>query len=321
MTATETPEAQGGTPGVMTEQSHSRQRRGNVNALPLWARDILATPPPAGNGFHNWLFRAARALIKCGRDDGDILATLENAAEACGRLVPRIEITSAVNNARRLNTAHHPYAQQKSAWPDLDEAARRAITARGAGLVDLWEDSPVRPDESMDSDFYVDALFPADALICAAKALYNAGTLPREDWRGRLGGLQYMVPSPMLARTGLNQNGEETARCLQNTGARRFLVIEADTGTADEQAAVLLHLANEAPLTLALHTGGKSVHGWFYCAGQPEDAMRRFMRQACRLGADYATFTRCQLVRVPEGTNAKNGARQRVYYFSPDTIL
>jgi hypothetical protein len=45
------------------------------------------------------------------------------------------------------------------------------------------------------------------------------------------------------------------------------------------------------------------------------------MRRACRLGADYHTFTRCQLVRLPEGLNAKTGKRQRVHFFNPHVIL
>ncbi|MBU3665540.1 MAG: hypothetical protein FGM15_06645 [Chthoniobacterales bacterium] len=321
MTAKETPETQGGAPGVKTERSQSTTTGGSVKQLPTWARDLLASPPTAGAGFHGWLFRCARALFTCGRDEGDIRQILENAAAACGRHVPGREIGDAIKNAQRTANTRQPYAQERKPWPEADETARRAITASGAGLCDLWEESPVRPDESMDAEFYADALFPADALLCVAKANSNAATLPRGEWRGRLNGLQYVVPSPMITRTGLNQDGDETPRCLQNTGARRYIVIEADTGTADEQAAILLHLAKDYPLALALHSGGKSVHGWFYAAGQPEESLRLFMRRACRLGADYHTFTRCQLVRLPEGLNAKTGKRQRVYYFNPQVIL
>jgi hypothetical protein len=32
--------------------------------LPQWARDILSAIPLAGEGFHHWLFLAARALQK-----------------------------------------------------------------------------------------------------------------------------------------------------------------------------------------------------------------------------------------------------------------
>src|SRR4029077_6567707 len=68
-------------------------------------------------------------------------------------------------------------------------------------------------------------------------------TAKREEWRGRMSKLQLIVPNPMVALNGLNQSGEVSHRCLENTGARQFLVVEFDTGTMDEHAALLLHLA------------------------------------------------------------------------------
>jgi hypothetical protein len=94
-------------------------------------------------------------------------------------------------------------------------------------------------------------------------------------------------------------------------------VIEQDSGTIDEQAAVLLHLAERAPLAVAVHSGSKSIHGWFYCLGQSEEKLRSFMQYAVSLGADRATWTRSQFVRMPDGTRA-NGKRQAVYFFNPE---
>ena len=41
---------------------------------------IISSPPRSGEGFHNWLFRAARSLWKCGRHENDIREFLQNAA-------------------------------------------------------------------------------------------------------------------------------------------------------------------------------------------------------------------------------------------------
>ena len=49
---------------------------------------------------------------------------------------------------------------------------------------------------------------------------------------------------------------------------------------------LLLHLASHAPLALVVHSGIKSIHGWFYCIGQPEEKLRSFMRYAVSLGAE-----------------------------------
>jgi len=118
---------------------------------------------------------------------------------------------------------------------------------------------------------------------------------------------------------GLTKEGKESAHCLDNTGERRFLVVEFDQSTANEQAAILLHLAQRAPMVLAVHSGGKSLHGWFYCASQAEDHLRRFMEYAVSLGADTATWTRSQFVRMPDGIRG-NGKQQPIFYFNPSLV-
>lgn len=119
----------------------------------------------------------------------------------------------------------------------------------------------------------------------------------------------------MSATTGLTQEGRPSARCLGNTGPRQFLVVEQDSGTPDEQAAILLHLAERAPLVLALTSGGKSLHGWFSCQGTSDDKLKAFFNYAVMLGADPATWTPCQLVRMPEGRR-DNGKRQAVLFLN-----
>jgi len=59
-------------------------------------------------------------------------------------------------------------------------------------------------------------------------------------------------------------NSNEEARLLE-----RFAAEGRDV--RDLCAALLLHLAEKVPLALAVHSGGKSLHGWFYCAEVPEE--------------------------------------------------
>ena len=106
----------------------------------------------------------------------------------------------------------------------------------------------------------------------------------------------------MTARSGLTQDGKQSSHALSITGQRRFLVIEFDQGDVDDHAALLWHLALKAPLAMIVHSGSKSLHGWFFCAGQPEERLRQVMRYCVSLGADRATWTRSQFVRMPDGT-------------------
>jgi hypothetical protein len=165
----------------------------------------------------------------------------------------------------------------------------------------------------------IDALFPGNPLLCCGKSNSEFATRPRETWRGRLADLQLIVPNPMTQRTGLTQDGKESEHTLSNTGERRFMVLEFDRGSIDDHASLLIHLIARAPMALGLHSGGKSLHGWFYCAGQPEEPWRQFMDYAVSLGADPATWTMSQFVRMPDGIR-DNGKRQVIYWFNPNVI-
>jgi hypothetical protein len=290
--------------------------------LCYWLRDLLASPPRAGEGVHGWLFQVARQL-HAHLPAGEIVRLLETQVANCGRHVPRSEIVAAVQNA--LACAWRPSGkagavQTVSKWPVVNQEQREAILHDGCGLADLWEASPVRIEDSkVHTERIVDALFPDNPLLCCGKSNSIFDTRPREDWRGQLAELALIVPSPMTAVSGLTKEGRESKHALDNTGERHFLVVEFDQGTPDEHAALLLHLASYGPMVLAVHSGNKSLHGWFYCAGQPEDLLCRFMRYSCSLGADRATWSRCQFCRMPDGTR-DTGKRQTVFYYNPQPL-
>ena len=293
-----------------------------VGELPQFVRDLLASPPKAGEGVNLWLFRAARILHAC-RTETEILDTLRAVTVGCGRVVTEKEIRRAVENSRGAAWRPGESNSFRSAplWPQVNQEQLQAILQEGYELVDLWEDSPIRLDDNEShTEEIVDVLFPDNPLLCCGKSKSKFATRPRKEWRHwHLSELQLIVPSPMIARTGLTQEGKESEHTLRNTGSRRFLVIEFDTGGINEHAVLLRHLAEYAPMVITVHSGKKSLHGWFYCFGQPEARLEAFMRHAVTLGADKATWSRSQFVRMPDGTR-DNGNRQTVYFFNPEVI-
>lgn len=290
-----------------------------TSPLPQFLRDLLASPPSAGDGVHVWLFRVARQL-HAHLPAGEIVSLLESRVAKCGRHVSRAEIVAAVQSSLPCAWQARGGAGQRPAvlrWPTVNQEQREAIVRDGGGLAELWGRSPVRiEDNAARTEEIIDRLFPGNPLLCCGRSSSVFDTKPRAAWRGELAKLQFIVPSPMSAIEGVTKGGKRSRHTLSNTGERRFLVVEFDTGTTDEHAAVLMHLAGRAPLVLAVHSGGKSLHGWFYCAGRPEEQLRRFMGYAVSLGADPATWTRSQFVRVPDGTRA-NGRRQNVHFLNP----
>lgn len=221
--------------------------------------------------------------------------------------------------------------------PDFDLI--KAVAFTGNGLADLWEASPVRLDSNKpNTEDIIDLLFPGDPLLCCGWSRHRFDTRVRANWY-KLENLQFIVPSPMTVRQGLTRDGKLSAHALSNTGSRRFLIVEFDfdPSNSDEEAhllerlaaegrdvrdlcaALLLHLAEEAPLALAVHSGGKSLHGWFYCPGVAEEQVWRFFRYAVSVGADRANWTRSQFARMPDGLR-ENGRRQTVYFLNPEVL-
>jgi hypothetical protein len=214
-----------------------------------------------------------------------------------------------------------------------------AVANTGNGLVDLWEASPVRFDSSdRNTNEIIDLLFPGNPLLCCAWSRHRFDTRARNNWY-KLQDLEFIVPSPMTARQGVTKEDKVSAHAVSNTGPRRFLIVEFDfgAGTSEEEArllhrldtegrdvkdlgaALLLHLAEKAPLALAVHSGGKSLHGWFYCSGVSDERVRCTFQYAVSLGADPANWTRSQFARMPDGLR-ENGSRQTAYFLNPEVV-
>ena len=315
--------------------------------LPRFVRDLLTACPSAGTGVNNWLFRCARVLHPY-RPEVEIEQLLTAASAACGRVVTPVEVSRAIANSRAYaptlghrNIDSVPHRK----WPVPELYQIENIVRDGPKLVELWDQSPVQfADNAIHTEAIINVLFPGNPLLCVGQSKHRFDTCLREEWRGQLGAMPLIVPSPMSARTGTTQDGKPSKHTLENTGPRRFLVVECDFSryardgktptafapliesleasridTLDMGAAVLAHLAHEAPLALAVHSGGKSIHGWFYAAGRDEGRLESFMRSAVRVGADRATWTRSQFVRMPDGQR-DNGKRQVTYYFNPGVV-
>ncbi len=290
--------------------------------------DQIRPCPFAGSGVHGWLFSEACRCARLGISKAEAEAALE--PRMTRPPSPKTEIRDAIDAAyREVEVADRPWCgvmdnrpMPGPRWPTRNDEQREAAASRHGGMSDLWELSPVcLEDENSQAEEIADILFPADCLLCCGKSLSVFDTLPRGEWRGRLAGQQFIVPSPMLTRYGRRKSdGELSAHTINNTGKRRFLIVEQDSGSLDLQAGVLMHLSETAPLVLAVMSGGKSVHGWFFCEGRNEDSLRLWFSKAVTLGADPKLWTRSQFARMPDGTR-DNGNRQTPIYFNPSIPL
>jgi hypothetical protein len=227
-------------------------------------------------------------------------------------------------------------------WPP-NQTKIRQIVDGDLQLVDLIEHSPIRFDDPASShvEEIIDVLFPGDPLLCVGESSYLFATRRRKVWRGHLARLPLIVPNPMLDVVGRTAEGRLSEHTKEQTARRVYLVIEfdfaefgrdgktpsrwaplvrewrpQDKAIADVCAALLLHLAERLALVCVTHSGGKSLHGWFRASNKTVRELRRFMEYAVTLGADHATWTRSQFVRIPDGLR-ENGKRQLCYYLDP----
>lgn len=315
--------------------------------IPDWLQHNLAHPPAAGAGIHAWLFSVGRQL-HAHMPAAAVESALQAATASAGRRVTVREIRDAVANSRECAWKRGPVIRgggtvrqparaadpaETTRWPavSLSERAGAVRMSRLAGvgsLAELWVQSPRVAVEGPDD--YLDWLFPAAEWLClATDHPGTARSRPPHKWSsGQADGCGLVVPSPMTGPSGRNLGGEVSHRCLANTGPRRWLVIEFDSGTADEQAALHWHLACAAAamgwprLRLAVHSGSKSLHGWYGPCASEEQA-EELMVYARTMGADTATWNRCQLVRLPGGRR-RMGARdvlQEVWFWDRDFSL
>jgi hypothetical protein len=321
--------------GTNTANSSHEPR---VAKLPAKVPEILKGCPREGNGVHSWLFRTALSL-QSHFSESEIVEILR-ANLSCDR--PEREIADAVENSGRVARGEMPSGSQIR-WPAVDYTmVHKTVVNSPVRLKDLRSLSPMdlSTDRTMTEEI-LDTIFPGDPLLCLGREVNACWTRSREFWRGRESTFQFVVANPMTKEKGMKKDGKESQRCLDNTGPRNYLPIEFDISEVgawapyvadwrskritvdDANVALLLELSTRGlprfPLALAVHSGGKSVHSWFPCVGFTDEQIRPFMERAVRLGADKATWTRCQLVRMPDGTR-DNGNRQRVHYFNPELV-
>jgi hypothetical protein len=318
------------------------------------AERYLAGCPQSGGGVHVWIFNAAMMcsdVTHWSRDE--IIKRLIDATQGCGRDVPRDEIRRQVlaallhvrgevptgleaphlrgkrnkqckRNRGRKNQAPVPK------WPTPDPELIAGVVALSSvkTVADLRALTHA-PAPALSAEVMIDALFPGNPWLCVGMQNWRFGTRRKSSLLscGSLCKFQLIVPSAMTRRLGPTDSGKLSEHAKSSVGPRQYLVVEADDGTKDIQAAVIWHLGGYLPLVCVVASRGKSLHGWFRCSGETEALLLEFYRYARLLGADTAAWGISQFVRLPGGTrkgkpgHPGNGKCQTVIYFNPQNTI
>ena len=193
------------------------------------------------------------------------------------------------------------------------------------GVDGLKAQSPVTEPWKMPTTEIIGRLYPeGDPLLCMGEGVDRFRTKPKSELLAELAhpeaNLPHLVPSTMSKLMGTTMEGKTSARCRDNAGSLRFQVVDLDDESDfDDQTRILWHLKEFLPMVMALHTGGKSLHGWFYAEGCPDERLSSFKSRAALLGADTSLYRPEQAARTPNQMRDTEN-RQEVWYFD-DSML
>lgn len=277
---------------------------------------LRAMPGPGGT--HRWLAQVAGGLRHLLSAD-QCFAFLRRCCDefVVHRSVPDAEIEDAVEfvYAGRA-VAKINFGRQPVDWPKPNPALIAKVLADVTPCFDAECDTGLSPADVLPR------LFRPGDLVCTGRNTERAMIRPLEETVADADWLQFIVVNPMRGLGAVNFRGKPSVRCQNNTGLRRYLVVESDDRglSKPQQARLLTQLARLIPLVLVVDSGGSSLHGWFRVDRLNTRDQVRFFCVACLLGADPSRWDICGWLRMPGGLRVVEGVpavRQRILHFNP----
>jgi len=282
--------------------------------------------PESGEGVHKWIYHVCCVFLEAGNSVEDVESFCE---EHATRALQLNEVSNACSSLQKTGIT------KRKSWekPQPEYLAFVKRTAEGGLYQSLVNRLTLPRAEEIDCYGALELLFARkakgfyredysyvppetnDPLICCGADQSNFRTAPLTFFKDKCEGLQFIVPSPMSSVWAKTQGGDRSQHTLNNTGPRKYLVVEFDVGEHADHAAFLHNLNRIIPITMVVHSGNKSLHGWFHVEGMSETKQVSFFDEATKLGADTATWNKSLFVRMPDGTR-ENGKRQSILYFN-----
>lgn len=266
-----------------------------------------AYPPPPQEGINRWCLVTALRAKHGGRTRAEAVALISSFDDGTlRRPLKDAEITRAVDRAWSGLGGEETSQDNEPDW----NPAKTDLVFQSQGITraDLLDASPTDPKTPQVE--ILRGLFPKPGgLLCIGRNKWDFTTAALED-HDLPGSL--IVPGYMTKPTGWNQKGEKSAHCLDNTGDRRFLVVDLDAPDPVQHPSILWELACRFQLVMIVSSGGKSLHGWFRVPVPDQD---RFWSLALKLGADVSIKrNRSSFVRIPQGFRRESGTFQPVLF-------
>jgi hypothetical protein len=183
-----------------------------------------------------------------------------------------------------------------------------------ACVYDLWDNSPIRPDEDLDDAKAFLRLFPADAVLWIADDVRKTGrpehTLSfrtRAEWEAETFTAGTRIAPSSFRRGTISRKAANVIRHL-------FAVVESDTLAKDDFCSVMRWLREACRWHLAavVDSGNRSLHAWFCHPGTLE--VEKLAEHAAALGLDKKLSEPSQPWRLPGVARENATTRQQLFY-------
>jgi len=316
----------------------------------------LDSAPARGSGLNTYMFSTAAYLARRRVPESEAIAFI---AEQAGAAAKPGEVERQVQEGYRRAFGQcaergaqgkpQMSAPRRQKWPERDDARiREVLQERPVTLSDLWEASPIRPDEARHPVDILADLHGAhgEELLCLASTpTFGFETRTFSEWAkivrkqissgtGRqISDWEMVVPNLMSAPCGRTLEGrEDRPRTKANAcdpDKMKFAVVEVDIREDDPLcsslsrhpleigASVIMGGLDLAKVRMVVMSGGKSLHAWVDVAGMNAGGVADFFRALCPLAVDWRGSLPEQQFRLPNGFRVDKKTPQSVIYWNP----
>jgi hypothetical protein len=268
-----------------------------------------------------WYFKCAES--KCGIE-GDVVqmwflmvklsgfaTPYWNKEQACGDLMARANKGMIDLSIKKLEDGRSP---EHPARPKDTYQARLNEMIKQGPPNNLDKDEALPKPVRLSVKQAILGLFPDDGYLMLTPKRNWHPIMMRDEWLAN-----YSKVRPRVCeRSFISSNylSRDDANCSydgMDGVERRWLVIEGDSGTLEQQLWIHKQLAKLHHLCCVCYSGNKSLHGWYFVEGYSEGQWFELYAEAIGLGiSDCNTWRICQPVRLPNGLNRATGKKQTI---------
>ena len=207
--------------------------------------------------------------------------------------LPKREFTDEEKLKIKADLVSKKKEQELREWADKNKEA--IIKKYDWPLADVYHESPFMTDDSsFDADIFLKAMYQPEDVLWIGQPQESGEKFSEKfktagEWMETKDFGNFICPS--VFKTG------SFSRSKDNVIARPYLVLESDELTLDETGSLFKWLRGFMYLKSVIHSGGKSLHGWF--AFPSDQLFKKLKILLPELGFDWHLFTASQPVRMP----------------------